>query len=64
LSRLRDEGMIVAVDAPADDVDQRREYWSATDVGLRALRAELARLEVALAVGRARTGDATTGGSA
>jgi DNA-binding PadR family transcriptional regulator len=63
LRRLRDEGMITVVDAPADDVDQRREYWSATDQGVRSLRAELARLEVALAVGRARTRDATTGGS-
>ena len=63
LRRLRDEGMIAAVDAPTHDVDQRRDYWSATDMGVRTLRAELARLEVALAVGRARTGDATTGGS-
>lgn len=63
LRRLRDEGMIRLVEAPSDDLDPRREYWSATDAGRRALRAEMARLEVALAVGRARMGDAGTGGA-
>lgn len=62
LRRLRDEGMIEVVDAPSDDLDRRREYWSATDEGRRALRAEMSRLEVALAVGRARIGDAGAGG--
>ncbi len=50
-------------EAPADDLDPRREYWSTTEAGRRALRAEMARLEVALAVGRARMGDAGTGGA-
>jgi DNA-binding PadR family transcriptional regulator len=61
LRRLRDEGMIGVVEAPAHDLDPRREYWSATEAGRRALRAEMARLEVALAVGRARMGEAGTG---
>ncbi len=63
LRRLRDEGMINVADAPAHDLDQRREYWSATEVGRRALRAEMARLEVALAVGHARLRGAGTGGA-
>ena len=63
LRRLRDEGMISLAEAPADDLDPRREYWSTTEAGRRALRAEMARLEVALAVGRARMGDAGTGGA-
>jgi hypothetical protein len=50
-------------DAPDHELDQRREYWSATEVGRRALRAEMARMEVALDVGRVRLGDAGTGGS-
>lgn len=63
LRRLRDEGMVVVVDPPADDLDERREYWSATQEGVRALRAEMARLEVALAVGRERMGEVGTGGA-
>jgi PadR family transcriptional regulator PadR len=63
LRRLRDEGMICVADAPDHELDQRREYWSATEVGRRALRAEMARMEVALDVGRVRLGDAGTGGS-
>ena len=62
LRRLREEGMIGVVEPPADDLDERREYWSATEAGRRALSAEMARLEVALAVGRARMGNAGTGG--
>lgn len=63
LRRLRDEGMIGRVEAPAHELEARREYWSATEAGRRVLRGELARLEVALAVGRARMGDAGTGGT-
>lgn len=63
LRRLRDEGLIRNVEAPADAPDERREYWSATDVGRRALRTEMARLEVVLNVGRARMGDVTPEGA-
>jgi DNA-binding PadR family transcriptional regulator len=62
LRRLRDEGMIRGVDAPEHDLDERREYWSATTAGRQALRAEMVRLEVAVAVGHARLGDALNGG--
>jgi len=61
LRRLRDEGMIRVVEAPEDVLDERREYWAATEVGERALKSEMTRLEVALAVGRARMGHAGRG---
>ena len=63
LRRLRAEGMIRGAEAPVDDPDPRREYWSATAMGRQALRTEMERLEVALAVGRARMRDAGTGGA-
>lgn len=56
LRRLRDEGLIQAADPPVPDVDPRRDYWQATPLGRRVLRAELERLEVLLDTGRARTG--------
>ena len=64
LRRLRDGGMIRVVDAPDGDADPRREYWRATDEGRRALRAELGRLEVALAVGHTRLRAAAPDGPA
>ena len=62
LRRLRDSGLIRIAAAPEPDPDERREYWGATPLGRRALEAELARMEIALAVGRARTRQATSGG--
>ena len=60
LRRLRDIGLIRA--APAErDADERREYWIATALGRQTLDAELKRLEVMLAVGRARLGHSTRG---
>lgn len=56
LHRMRDEGLICAAEPPEADLDERRDYWAATAEGRRALEAELARLEIALAVGRARMG--------
>ena len=61
LRRLRDEGLIRIVPAPESEQDQRREYWAATNAGRRALEAELAQLEIALAVGRARISQAGAG---
>jgi|SRR5829696_2950207 len=61
LRRLRDADLIRKVTPPEPDPDERREYWEATSLGRRALQAELARMEVALAVGRARIG-ASRGG--
>lgn len=61
LRRLRAEGLIQEVDAPVPDADERRDYWVATPLGRRVLRAELARLQVLLATGRARTGPVTRG---
>ena len=55
LRRLREADLIRTADPPEPDPDERREYWEATRRGRRALEAELARLEVAVAVGRART---------
>jgi DNA-binding PadR family transcriptional regulator len=61
LRRLRGDGLIETAAPPEPDPDERREYWAATDLGREVLGAELARLEVALAVGRARMGQATAG---
>ena len=52
LRRLRDEGLI-AVSGEAPD-GKRGESYEATAAGRAALRAELARLKVVLAVGYAR----------
>lgn len=62
LQRLREAGLVRPADAPEPDPDERREYWKATELGRRALEAELDRLEVALQVGRARIGEAGAGG--
>jgi PadR family transcriptional regulator, regulatory protein PadR len=62
LLRLRAAGLIRAAKPPEPDADERREYWEATAAGRRALKAELARMESFLAVGRARTGKLTAGG--
>lgn len=45
LRRLREAGLIEAVDPPPDERDQRREYWIASDLGRRALAAEVRRME-------------------
>jgi DNA-binding PadR family transcriptional regulator len=62
LRRLREVGLIRLAPAPEPDPDERREYWGATALGRRALDAELARMEIAVAIGRARTRQATSGG--
>jgi DNA-binding PadR family transcriptional regulator len=62
LRRLHELGLIRTASPPEPDPDERREYWSATKAGRRALEEELARLEVAVAVGRARTSQAKPGG--
>lgn len=64
LRRMRDAGLIRPVEPPAPDVDDRREYWAATPLGRRVLKAELERLEVLVATGRARIGQAGAGGGA
>jgi PadR family transcriptional regulator, regulatory protein PadR len=61
LRRLRDADLIRTASAPEADPDERREYWEATRLGRRALEAELARMEIALAIGRARTRHASGG---
>ena len=61
LRRLREVGLIRIAPAPEPDPDERREYWGATALGRRALDAELARMEIAVAIGRARTRQATSG---
>jgi DNA-binding PadR family transcriptional regulator len=61
IQRLRVAGLIRAADGDPD-ADERREYWEATKLGRQALEAELKRLEVVLAVGKARTKPAPAGG--
>lgn len=62
LRRLRDVGIIRIAASPESDADERREYWEATPLGRRVLEAELARLEAAVTVGRARMKHAPAGG--
>lgn len=62
LRRLREAGLIRAVDGPVTEPEERREYWEATTMGRKALRAELARLESLVAIGRARIGHSPSGG--
>ena len=62
LLRLREAGLIRAARPPEPDADERREYWEATKLGRKTLEAELARMEIVVAVGRARTRPATSGG--
>ena len=61
IRRLRDAGLIRAA-AGDPDADERREYWAATRLGREALEAELERLEVMVAIGKARTKPAPAGG--
>jgi PadR family transcriptional regulator, regulatory protein PadR len=61
LRRLREIGLIRSVAPPEPDPDERREYWEATPAGRRALEAEIARLEVVVTIGRARTKQAASG---
>ena len=62
LRRLRDTGIIRIATSPEPESDERREYWEATPFGRRVLDAELARLEAAVTVGRARMKQAAAGG--
>jgi DNA-binding PadR family transcriptional regulator len=62
LRRLRKADLIRTVHPPEPDSDERREYWEATARGRLALEAELARLEAAVALGRARMRQATARG--
>lgn len=59
LRRLRDAGLVCSAESPASAVDERREYWQATELGREVLKAELSRLEAIVATGRKRTGKAT-----
>ena len=63
LRRLRAAGLIRKVAPPRPEADARRDYWAATARGRRALEEELRRLEVTIAVGRARMDPATTDGN-
>ena len=58
LRRLRDVGLIRLVDSPDPDAEERREYWDATALGRKTLKAELTRLEGLVALGRSRIGTA------
>lgn len=54
IHRLSHDGLIRPAPPPEEESDERREYWEATREGRLALEDELARLEVALRVGRTR----------
>ena len=63
LRRMRENELIRSAEPPEaeEDPDERREYWRATELGRQVLEAELARLEVALEVGRVRIRRAAAG---
>jgi len=52
LSRLQDDGLVAEVDAPADDDDPRRRYYTVTALGQARARAEAQRLEMILGLAR------------
>ena len=56
LKRMLDAGLVEECDErPDPELDQeRRRYYRATDLGLRAVRAEAARLATAVAVARSK----------
>lgn len=56
LHRLQESGLVARAEPPnvVGGVDERRDYWRATMLGRDVLRAELARLDAALAIGRIR----------
>jgi DNA-binding PadR family transcriptional regulator len=62
LRRLRDADLIRTADPPEPGPDERREYWQATRLGRRVLEAELSRLGIVVALGRARIAEAKAGG--
>jgi PadR family transcriptional regulator PadR len=62
LQRLREAGLIRTADRRDAEPDERREYWTATALGRRALEAELARMESAVTIGKARIAQAKAGG--
>lgn len=62
LRRMRDVNLIRLAASPEPEADERREYWEATALGRRVLDAELARLEAAVSIGRARMKQAPAGG--
>lgn len=61
LARLADQELIESVAAPPGDEDPRRQYYRATELGGRVLRAELERLSAVLR--SARSKDLMEGGA-
>ena len=57
IKQMLEQGLIAETEARADPAldDERRRYYKLTGRGERALRAELARLEALVQVGRTRT---------
>jgi DNA-binding PadR family transcriptional regulator len=45
IARMRDDGWIEEVEAPAGEADPRRRFYALTALGRRVLRAEATRLE-------------------
>ena len=52
MARLVDEGLLVTVDAPEDELDRRRRYYAVTDLGRDVARAEALRLRTQLEAAR------------
>lgn len=52
LYRMVDEGLVEAVEPPAEDVDERRQYYGLTATGRAVLAAEVKRLERMVELGR------------
>lgn len=52
MARLVEEGLLVTVDAPADELDRRRRYYAVTVLGREVARAEALRLRTQLEAAR------------
>lgn len=61
LYRMVDAGLVESVDAPVEDVDERRQYFGLTKLGRAVLSAEVERLERMVKLGRGALRGAAAG---
>lgn len=59
--RMVDDGLVEAVESPAADVDERRQYYGLTALGRSVLSAEVSRLERMVKLGRGALRGAAAG---
>jgi DNA-binding PadR family transcriptional regulator len=56
IRQLLEDGLIVEIDPPADEEDERRRYYRITSAGRRAAVAEMDRLEQLVQLARSKRG--------